>query len=141
MLDFIQKVPTAELARKYVNHLVPRSNGSKKQRLKQARERIRTMMLTQAFRDALWDYSMVGLDLATPDIVSGVARKGAAGDVQAARLAFELTGRHAPNSDIQPAQVQIVLGNIPRPELNGGMEANEVVDADAELIDEDDEAV
>lgn len=84
---------------------------------------------------------MMGLDLHTPNIVAGVARKGAAGDVQAARLAFELTGRHAPNSDIQPAQVQIVLGNIPRPQLNRSMEASDVVDADEVVELEDEDAV
>lgn len=139
LLDHVKGLTTQELAKKYKNALVPRTSEAKGGKLKQARNRLRDIFWTQAFRDALWDYSMMGLDLHTPNIVAGVARKGAAGDVQAARLAFELTGRHAPNSDIQPAQVQIVLGNIPRPELNAGIDREADIDADAELIEDDED--
>jgi hypothetical protein len=64
----------------------------------------------------------------------GIARKAKAGRVDAARLAFELNGRHAPHTEIQPAAINIVLGGVPRPRRQ--LDPGEVIDADAEEIDE-----
>lgn len=103
-----------DLAQKYQHHLVPHEPNRQK-RLKKARTRIRHWMSTQKMRDLLWQETMIGLDLATPAIVNGVKRKAAAGRIDAARLALELTGRHAPHAEVQPAQINIQFGDIPRP--------------------------
>lgn len=121
-----------ELARKYQHHLVPHESD-RTRRLKKARTRLRAWMRTQKFRDLLWEETMVGLDIDSPLIVKGIARKAKAGRVDAARLAFELNGRHAPHTEVQPAQVNIVLGDIPRPTRE--VPHKEKMDLD-EVIDE-----
>jgi len=80
------------------------------------------------------------LDLESPAILRGVARKARQGRVDAARLALELNGRHSPHTDITPAKVNIVFGGIPRPQdVQVELEDPNVVDVDPDAEIEDDE--
>lgn len=128
---------TSTFAKKYAMAIVPKHEGSEAKRMKKARARCRAWAHSETFRQALWDWSVNEMDLATPSILQGITAKAAAGRVDAARLALEITGRHAPNVDVQPASIQIVMGGVPRPAtpmpddaIEG--EAEEIVDVDAE---------
>jgi len=68
-----------------------------------------------AFRDLVYQQSVLRLDLNSPDILDGIRRSARRGRVDAARLALELTGRHV-KEEASVTQVNVVLQNIPRPE-------------------------
>ena len=121
-----------EVARKMDHILVPHELNREK-RLKKARQRIRIWMATQKMRDLLWEETMIGLDLDSPKIVRGISRKAQAGRVDAARLALEMNGRHAPQAEVQPAQINIAFGDIPRPQRSI-TDGHDVVDADPDEI-------
>jgi acyl-CoA hydrolase len=121
-----------DMARRLQHQLVPHEKNRDK-RLKKARQRIRTWMSTQKMRDLLWEETMIGLDMDSPQIVRGIARKAKAGRVDAARLALELNGRHAPQAEVTPAQINIQFGNIPRPRRSLG-DGHEVIDVDPDEI-------
>jgi len=72
---------------------------------------------TQWFRDAVYDQSMAKLDVDSAKIMRAVSNRAQRGRVDAARLAFELTGRHNPRGEQAAAAiVQINLQSpIPRP--------------------------
>lgn len=125
-----------EVAKKLGDRLVPHESDRKK-RLKKARTRIRAWMASQKMRDLLWEYSVHGLDLKSPQILNGVARKAVAGRVDAAKLALEITGRHAPQAEVSPATINIQFGDIPRPpgSTTDRHDGGEVVDGDAEIDD------
>jgi len=69
----------------------------------------------KAFRDLVYEQSVLRLDLNSPDILDGIRRSARRGRVDAARLALELTGRHV-KEEATVTQVNIQLNNIPRPE-------------------------
>ena len=75
----------------------------------------RWMRSDQSFRDLIYSQSVVRLDLKTPHILEGIARKASDGRVDAARLALEITGRHT-SHEAQVTQVTVNLNNIPRPQ-------------------------
>ena len=128
----------ADVARRFQLLLVPHEPDRKK-RLKKARIRIRTWLSTEKMRDLLWEETMVGLDIDSPQIVRGIARKAKAGRVDAARLAFELNGRHTPQAEVTPAQINIQFGNIPRPRRDhSNPEADIEIDPDDVVEIEDD---
>ena len=126
-------VMVPDIARR-LQHQLAGHEPDRAKRLKLARGKIRHWMGTQKFRDLLWEETVVQLDLDTPLIVRGVSRKAMAGRVDAARLALEINGRHAPNAEVQPAQIHINFGDIPRPRRQLPT-AGEIVDADAEIED------
>lgn len=121
-----------DTARRFQHHLVPHEHD-RKRRLWKARARIRRWLSTQKMRDLLWEETMVGLDIDSPQIVRGIARKAKAGRVDAARLALELNGRHAPQAEVTPAQINIQFGNIPRPRRDHS-DGHEIVDVDPDEI-------
>jgi hypothetical protein len=108
----------------------------RKKRLKKTRQRLRMWLSSQKFRDALWDEAVLQLDIDSPRILQGVSRKAQAGRIDAAKLALEITGRHAPNAEVTPAQIHINFGDIPRPQnqLDGRvdleLDPDEVVEVD-----------
>lgn len=123
----------SKIARIMVNHLVP--NGKDRpleQRLSQARAKLRRWEGKQSFRDLMYQKAVVELDMQAAPIMMGLAKKAKRGRVDAARLAFELTGRHNPKGDSTPAQVVVAINGIPRPsrhtEPREELEAGEVVD-------------
>jgi hypothetical protein len=124
-----------DTARRYQHQLSPHEMNRSK-RLQKARQRIRRWLGTQKYRDLLWEETMIGLDIDSPQIVRGIARKAKAGRVDAARLALELNGRHAPQAEVTPAQINIQFGNIPRPRRasNFDSDGHEIVDADPEEL-------
>lgn len=139
-----QGFPRAKIARILVDYLVPNNRHRPlEQRLSQARAKLRTWEQTQKFRDMVYDLAVVKLDLQTPQILGGVAKKAKAGRVDAARLALEITGRHNPKGDSAPAQVIIAFDGIPRPQGTAqAVEANEnlVIEAgEAMVVEEEDE--
>jgi hypothetical protein len=69
----------------------------------------------QWFRDMVWDAAVIELDMSTPEILRGVARKAKKGRVDAAKLALAITGRHNEKEQAVPAAVTINLNSIPRP--------------------------
>jgi hypothetical protein len=85
------------------------------QRLSQARTRLRGWEADQAFRDMIYNLAVVKLDLQTPAILGGIAKKAKKGRVDAARLALEITGRHNPKGDQVPTQIALVVEGVPRP--------------------------
>lgn len=122
-----------DIARKFQHQLAGHEPDPQK-RLKKARIRVRKWMGTQKFRDLLWEESVIGLDLETPLILNGVSRKAQAGRIDAARLALEITGRHAPNAEVTPASININFGGVPRPRRTLPT-AGELVDPDEEVED------
>lgn len=129
---------SASFARKHARAIVPKHEGTQKKLYQKARARTRAWSHGELFRQALWDWSVNEMDLATPAILQGITAKAAAGRVDAARLALEITGRHAPNVDVQPASIHIVMGGVPRPVVAPAVvdaiegEADEIIEADVE---------
>ena len=121
------------IARKYANHLVPHE-PNEEMRLKKARTKIRKWIRTQKFRDAIWAQSVVELDLESPAILKGITRKARAGRVDAARLAFELNGRHSPHTEVQPAAINITFGSVPRP--LPPVDPEEIVEGEVEELED-----
>jgi len=124
--------PIALVARKLADWIVPNEPVREKQ-LQKARNRLRSWGRTQAFRDAIWEEAVGRLDAKSGEILEGIARKAASGRVDAARLAMEVTGRHSPHTEIQPAQVNVVFEGVPRPQSPKEIAEAEVVDVDAEV--------
>lgn len=106
----------SKVARIMIDHLVP--NGMERpleQRLSQARAKLRRWEQDEEFRNMIYHKAVVELDMATPEILKGLASKAKRGRVDATRLALELTGRHNPKGDQVPAQVVVAINGIPRP--------------------------
>ena len=128
-----------DIAHRYAHAIVPHEPNRDRQ-LKKCRQRIRKWFSTEKMRNIIWSEAQVLLDLESPAILRGVARKARAGRVDAARLALELNGRHSPHTDITPAKVNIVFGGIPRPhDVRMELEDPNVVDVDPDAEIEDDE--
>jgi hypothetical protein len=105
---------------------------NREKRLKMSRTKIRHWLQSQKMRDLLWEETMIGLDLDSPRIVRGISRKAQAGRVDAARLALELNGRHAPQTEVTPAQINIQFGGVPRP--HGVLDDPDLIDADPDEV-------
>lgn len=125
----------SKVARIMLNHLV--TNGQdrpEEQRLSQARAKLRRWEQDEKFRDMIYRKAVVDLDLATPEILQGVAKKAKRGRVDAARLALELTGRHNPKGDTAATQVVVAINGVPRPQRSIGQPG--VIELEGEVIDE-----
>jgi len=86
------------------------------QRLSTACHKLRRWEYSQEFRDLVYKYAVVDLDMDTPAILVGLSKRAKRGRVDAARLALELTGRHSKDSDTAPVNVTVNLANVARPE-------------------------
>lgn len=104
----------------------------RKRQLQVARATLRRWSVTQAFRDAVWNHTMIRADLASGPVVDGVISKARAGRVDAARLVLELNGRHSPFTEDKPASINIVFNGIPRPQSQ-----EEYVEGEAEELEDD----
>lgn len=109
--------------------LVPNRIGDLRRRRRKAKAKLQRWEQQQAFRDELWAKSIARLDMASGRILEGMADRAAGGRVDAARLAFELTGRHNPKGEQEGGPVQIFIADLPRPRR---------VDADIEVEPEPD---
>jgi hypothetical protein len=108
----------AQIARALVDHLYP-DNGqarTEEQRLSTVNHKLRRWEYNQEFRDLVYRYAVVDLDMDTPAILVGLGRRAKRGRVDAARLALELTGRHSKDTDSAPVNVTVNLANVARPE-------------------------
>ena len=124
----------AKVARIMLDHLVPNGRDRpEEQRLSQARAKLRRWESDQKFRDLIYHKAVVDLDLATPEILQGVAKKAKRGRVDAARLALELTGRHTPKGEQTPTQVVVAINGIPRPKSRSEVGELEI---EGEVVDE-----
>lgn len=127
----------SKVARIMVNHLVP--NGKDRpleQRLSQARAKLRRWEHNEKFRDLIYHRAVVELDLDSPKILKGLSKKAQKGRVDAARLTFELTGRHNPKGEQAPTQVVVAINGIPRPARHNDPPA-EPLEIPGEVVDED----
>ena len=129
--------PPREIARRLADWIIP-NEPDRKLQLKKARARVRSWARTQKFRDAIYEEALIRVDQRTGQIVDGITEKAIAGRVDAARLVLEITGRHSPHTEIQPAQVNVVFAGVPRPEPRQIGEA-EIIDVDAEVEPDEDE--
>jgi hypothetical protein len=77
--------------------------------------KLRRWEYSQEFRDLVYKYAVVDLDMDTPAILTGLARRAKRGRVDAARLALELTGRHSRENEANPVNVTVNLANVARP--------------------------
>ena len=98
-----------------VDLLYPNSNGTRPEKLKKTRQRIRNWETKPWFRDMVWDKAVVQLDMSTPQILHGIKAKAKRGRVDAAKLALAVTGRYVEKTNEQPSAVTINLVGIPRP--------------------------
>ena len=116
---------------KKMGHLICPDASPRKLQLQKARTRLRAWSVTQAFRDAVWNHTIIAADLASPAVVEGVVRKAASGRVDAARLVLELNGRHSPFTEDKPAAINIVFNGIPRPQ------SDDFIEGEAEELEDD----
>jgi hypothetical protein len=87
--------------------------------VKTARRKLGRWEQEQEFRDQIWQYAVVKMDLELPEILKGVTKAAKRGRVDAAKLALSVTERHTDKSEM-PTEVTIRLaGTMPRPELKG----------------------
>jgi hypothetical protein len=130
------------VARMLLQHLTANlTHRTEEQRMAQAKSKLRRWEFQQDFRDLIYASSVVKLDLQTPAILKGVAAKAKRGRVDAARLALELTGRHNPKGDQQPAQVAVIIGGVPRPGSVTTVQNGEAITIEASeaMISEDED--
>lgn len=108
----------SQIAKMLSTHIAPNSSRP----VPHANRTLRRWEKDQKFRDAIYNASVVKLDLALPSILDGVAKKAKRGRVDAARLALEVTGRHNPKGDAVPTQIAIVVNGVPRPQRAGAQD-------------------
>jgi hypothetical protein len=135
---FARGVPVGQIARIIHQQLIPHEPDENK-RLKKTRSRIRKWLGTTKMRDFIWAEAQILIDLESPAIMRGIAKKAKAGRIDAARLAFELNGRHSPHTEVQPAAINIIFGGVPRPgDDMPALDDPDLVDADDVVEVEDD---
>lgn len=109
----------SQIARALREHLVnPESvqRRTEEQMLQYANSKLRRWEQSQEFRDLIYRHAVVELDMSTPQILTGLAKRAKRGRVDAARLALEITGRHTREDERGHTNVTINLANVPRPE-------------------------
>jgi hypothetical protein len=107
-----------QIARAMVDHLYPADGlaRTEEQKLASVGKKLRRWEYNQEFRDLVYKYAVVDLDMDTPAILAGLGRRAKRGRVDAARLALELTGRHSKDAENGPVNVTVNLANVARPE-------------------------
>jgi hypothetical protein len=107
-----------QIARALMDHLYPQDGVARteEQKLSTVRSKLRRWEYSQEFRDLVYRYAVVDLDMDTPAILTGISRRAKRGRVDAARLALELTGRHSKEDSSAPVNVTVNLANVARPE-------------------------
>lgn len=123
----------SQVAERLVDYIIQKQPKlSRKDRLKRARTRVRSWSKRQKFRDAMYDTAVVALDLKSPAILQGLAKKAMAGRVDAAKMALAITGRYAEKGEVQATHVEVVFSGVPRP--------TRIYDVDGEAEEEEAEA-
>lgn len=129
-LLFAKGKTVPQIAKLLGDHIHPQV-ADRRLQLKKSRGTLRRWLMTNKMRDAVYEYGRTLLDLESTAIMRGISRKAKEGRVDAARLALELNGRHAPHTEEKPAQIVLAFGNVPRPEPRQ-LEEAEVVDVEVE---------
>jgi hypothetical protein len=106
----------------------------KETKIRTARSRLRSWESRTWFRDLVWDNAVVELDMQTPQILRGIARKAKKGRVDAAKLALSVTGRYTDKDQAVPAAVTINIAQISRPDRQADLQPEEIV-LEAEDVD------
>jgi hypothetical protein len=106
------------IARALLDHLYPQDGKARteEQKMSSVTQKLRRWEYSQEFRDLVWKYAVVDLDMDTPAILTGLSKRAKRGRVDAARLALELTGRHSKESENGPVNVTVNLANVARPD-------------------------
>ena len=107
----------SQIARALMVYLYP-TNGvarTDEQKMSHCMHKLRRWEYTQEFRDLVYRYAVVDLDMDTPGILVGLSKRAKRGRVDAARLALELTGRHTKDAENGPVNVTVNLANVARP--------------------------
>jgi|SRR6516164_1648739 len=108
----------SQIARALMDHLYPVDGKARtvEQKLTSCNHKLRRWEYSQEFRDLVYQYAVVDLDMSSPQILTGLAKRAKRGRVDAARLALELTGRHSKDQETGPVNVTVNLANVARPE-------------------------
>lgn len=107
----------AEIARALLPYLTAgMSPRTEEEALQAARTKLRRWEQSQKFRDLVYKYAVVKVDMGIPEVLEGVFRKAKRGRVDAAKLLLEITGRHTSNEGAAEANVTVQIANLPRPE-------------------------
>lgn len=120
---YVQGVKRGQIARMMVDYLSPRKafpDGTPRpidQRVANARNKLKEWEHKDWFRDMVWAEAVVMVDMDSPAILAGLTKKAKRGRVDAARLLFELSGRHNPKGDQTPTQIAVVIQGMPRPQM------------------------
>lgn len=129
------------IARMLTKHLTPASKlEDDYRRFIVAKNKLARWEKEQEFRDLIWDQAVVKTDLAAPQIMAGVVKKAIKGNVLAARLALEVTGRHNPKGESTPSQIAIVFSDMVRPQAVQAQVNGQAVDAGVvDQVDDDED--
>ena len=108
----------SQIARALCDQLYPQNGVARtqEQKLTVVSKKLRRWEYNQEFRDLVYRYAVVDLDMDTPRILTGLSRRAQRGRVDAARLALELTGRHTKDQSDAPVNVTVNLANVARPD-------------------------
>jgi len=108
----------AQIARALLEQIYPPDGMARteEQKLSTVRAKLRRWEMSQEFRDLVYRHAVVELDMSTPAILVGLARRAKRGRVDAARLALEISGRHTKDDSSAPVSVTVNLANVARPE-------------------------
>src|SRR5215472_5325805 len=107
----------SQIARALMDQLYPKNGVARttEQKMSSVSKKLRRWEYSQEFRDLVYKYAVVDLDMSTPAILTGLATRAKRGRGDAARLALELTGRHVKDSSDAPVNFTVNLANVARP--------------------------
>lgn len=140
---YSQGYKRGEIVNLLLHHLSPRSKWKGRDL---GRHKISASMKLQRwekepeFRDMVWNNGVVQADLRGPAVLGAMVKKAERGNVLAARLALEITGRHNPKGESAPSQIAIVFSDMVRPVLDQAAPQAITAEAvDAEAVEEPDD--
>jgi hypothetical protein len=108
----------AAIARALMEQLYPENGVARtpEQKMSSCMHKLRRWEYSQEFRDLVYKYAVVELDMDSPRILTALSKRAQRGRVDAARLALELTGRHTKDSGAEAVNVTVNLANVARPD-------------------------
>jgi hypothetical protein len=130
---YAQGLKRGQIARRMETYLITPLQAKRPplERRRYAHKKLRRWEKRKQFRDLVWELSVQKLDMRANRIIDGVAARGEAGRVDAAKLSLEIAGRYVPKGHDTPTTVAIMINGVPRPQ-------GEVIEG--QIISEEDEA-
>jgi hypothetical protein len=123
------------IAKVIAEELYGREELTQEVKFKSARRKLANWEQKVWFRDLVYHFAVVELDMSTPQILRGVANKAKRGRVDAAKLALGITGRYKERDEDRPGAITINLGmDLPRPSLEPS-EKPTTYDVDADAVE------